>query len=295
MTVMEMEDEKTSNFIGTTYADKFGVSSMQGSRRYMEDSYISVIGSDSLDKHAYEIHAVYDGHGGSDAAEIAAAKLHGYIHENINLKNYPDESKIHEFIVDGLCKAFLQTDRDITYTHQGTTAAVAFIKHNRLFFANVGASRGVLCADGKAFSTSADHTIDNTNEGERIDPTYQNTKVKKMENGLWYVRCDCNEECERFLRPTRALGGHGFKPLVMPVPEIKYKDLKPTDTFMIIASDGLWDKLDNQEAVDLVKEDLNKENPTPKDFGIAAKLLRDAAYIKGSNDNITVMIIGLKK
>ena len=82
-----------------------------------------------------------------------------------------------------------------------------------------------------------------------------------------------------------------MNPFLIPDPEITQRTLMPEDYFLIIACDGVWDVFNNQDAVDIVKEALRIK---PNDFDSAAEALRDAAYNKGSTDNISVIVVGLK-
>lgn len=58
-------------------------------------------------------------------------------------------------------------------------------------------------------------------------------------------------------------------------------------SFLILASDGLWDTFTNEEACSFIKEHLNEP-----DFG--AKALALQSYYRGSVDNITVLVIAFK-
>lgn len=62
---------------------------------------------------------------------------------------------------------------------------------------------------------------------------------------------------------------------------------------IILASDGLWDRIDNREALRIVKATLTSES-TPLDLCKrgATELLREA-MIRGSTDNISVVVVGL--
>lgn len=53
---------------------------------------------------------------------------------------------------------------------------------------------------------------------------------------------------------------------------------------MILASDGLWDKFSNAEAVAFIKDRLDEPH-----FG--AKSITIESYNRGSRDNITVLVI----
>lgn len=46
-------------------------------------------------------------------------------------------------------------------------------------------------------------------------------------------------------------------PYLEVTPEITYHKLRPQDRFLILATDGLWDELHNEEAVRLVGEHLS--------------------------------------
>jgi serine/threonine protein phosphatase PrpC len=65
---------------------------------------------------------------------------------------------------------------------------------------------------------------------------------------------------------------------------------------MIMGCDGLWDVLNNQEAIDMVlseienNDDYKKNINNKSDNNIAIKLA-NLAYDKGSEDNITVIVI----
>jgi serine/threonine protein phosphatase PrpC len=58
--------------------------------------------------------------------------------------------------------------------------------------------------------------------------------------------------------------------------------------FIIVACDGVWDLLSDQTAVDLVRESLFVRRETPAE---AAVRLRTLAYVAGSTDNISVVVV----
>jgi protein phosphatase PTC1 len=74
-------------------------------------------------------------------------------------------------------------------------------------------------------------------------------------------------------------------PYVTHLPNIyKYK-IDSKDKFIILACDGLWDALSNQAAVEFIR-DLQFKNFQ----GNFAKELANYGLLKGSYDNITVII-----
>ncbi len=75
------------------------------------------------------------------------------------------------------------------------------------------------------------------------------------------------------------------KPLVISDPEIRVEELTPKDEFIILASDGLWDVISDQKAVEIVKKCSNVEE--------ASRKLVETALALGTMDNTTVIVIKL--
>ena len=66
-------------------------------------------------------------------------------------------------------------------------------------------------------------------------------------------------------------------------PHIVKYTLKPFDKFLVLASDGIWDELSDQDAINYCNEDM----PTQK----IAQTLVKTAIEKGSKDNISCIVI----
>lgn len=259
----------------------YGAAEMQGRRPSMEDAHYVEIAK------KYAFVGLYDGHGGRGVADFAANKLHTYCdltkHKNVGE------------IVTALGEGFLATHASlgdplenrnlaINANQQGCTAIVAFIRKKQLFVANTGDSRALLCRAGNAIALSVDHKPNRPDEKKRI---------QELGGKIIYEWAGGRVEISNAsLAISRALGDKDFHPYVIPHPEIHYKPLVSDDEFLILACDGVWDVLDNQPAVDIVREAL-KNNAD--DFTLAAEALMHAAYKKGSNDNISVIVVGLEQ
>jgi len=89
---------------------------------------------------------------------------------------------------------------------------------------------------------------------------------------------------------SRAFGDTDATPFVTHKPQIyKYK-LSSSDKFIVLACDGLWDVLSNQEVINFVLEYRNyKINPKMDQINIAQKL-GQFAIDSGSTDNVTIII-----
>jgi serine/threonine protein phosphatase PrpC len=88
------------------------------------------------------------------------------------------------------------------------------------------------------------------------------------------------------LAVTRAIGDRRLKKYVSAVPEIRVRSIKDADEYLILASDGVWDVLSSQAAVDVVC--------AAKDVTEASRRLTETAYKRGSMDNITSLVIDLR-
>ena len=56
----------------------------------------------------------------------------------------------------------------------------------------------------------------------------------------------------------RSIGDADLKPALTPQPELTQHKLTPEDEFLVLASDGLWDKLSSEEAVGLVYDTVKQ-------------------------------------
>jgi len=93
------------------------------------------------------------------------------------------------------------------------------------------------------------------------------------------------------LSVSRAFGDVKAGPYVTHVPDVFKYRLGNKDQFMILACDGLWDVMTNQEVVDFVLHICYDQNMVRIDPGVnIAKKLADIAVQKGSTDNITIII-----
>ncbi|XP_057490471.1 probable protein phosphatase 2C 11 isoform X1 [Actinidia eriantha] len=243
----------------------YGYSSFKGKRSSMEDFYETRIAE--VDGQMVAFFGVFDGHGGSRTAE--------YLKNNLfkNLSSHPD------FIKDtksAIVESFRQTDADYLIDEKGqqkdagSTASTAVLLGDRLLVANVGDSRVVACRAGSAIPLSIDHKPDRSDERQRIEQAGGFI----IWAGTWRVG--------GVLAVSRAFGDKLLKPYVVAEPEIQEEEIDGID-FIIIASDGLWNVLSNEEAVAVVEDITDTE--------AASRKLIEEAYARGSSDNITCVVV----
>jgi len=160
--------------------------------------------------------------------------------------------------------------------------------------AAAGDSRAVLVMqDGSVQALSFDHKPDRRDERQRINKEGGHIEYDH-ENDTYRVFTD---EVGG-LAVTRALGDVAFKPYVTSKPEIKSGKVSGDLAYVVMASDGLWDDVNNEEAGEVLtemRERAREAGEIETHVQEAVKELVFIAYSRGSEDNITVMAIDLQK
>ena len=81
----------------------------------------------------------------------------------------------------------------------------------------------------------------------------------------------------------------GDTPLITAEPEFLVAEITSDDEFVLLASDGLWDVVSNQEAVNFVRQMLFQGKGIEK----SVKELVKFAIAKGSIDNVSAVLVVL--
>jgi protein phosphatase PTC1 len=90
------------------------------------------------------------------------------------------------------------------------------------------------------------------------------------------------------LAVARAMGDHGLKKFVTAEPHVVTVELQQGDSHVVLACDGLWDVLSDQDVCDLIRD-------MPEDtscLNIAKHLIAKAIALR-STDNISVVVAKL--
>ncbi|KAI5671597.1 hypothetical protein M9H77_11961 [Catharanthus roseus] len=234
---------------------------------------------------------IYDGHGGPEASRFISDNL--FLHL---MRLAQENGTISEGI---LRDAFSITeDTFLSFVRRafaikpliaaiGSCCLVGVIWKGTLYVANLGDSRAVLGSVGRSKKVVAEQLTRDHNacieevrqELRSLHP--DDSRIVVMKNGVWRIK--------GIIQVSRSIGDaylkkpefsldpsfpkfHLSEPLHRPVlradPSICTRILQPNDKFLIFASDGLWEHLSNQEAVEIVYN-----NPR---VGIARRLLKSA-------------------
>lgn len=264
---------------------KVGASCMQGWRINMEDAHTHLL-SLSEDRDA-AFFAVYDGHGGAKVAQYAGSHVHRKI---VGQPSYQKGD-----IVEAIKKGFLEVDSDMLKDDAmkdelaGTTAVVVLLKEGKLYCGNVGDSRAIASVSGRVQQLSFDHKPSNEAETRRI-----------IAAGGWveFNRVNGN------LALSRALGDFVFKKnerkppeeqIVTAYPDVVVKDLTPEHEFIVLACDGIWDVLSNEEVAEFVRVRIAaKMEPEQICEELMTRCLAPDCQMGGLGcDNMTVVLVCL--
>ena len=178
----------------------------------------------------------------------------------------------------------------------GCTACVLSVdeKNKKLYFANAGDSRVVMCKNGIAEAKSIDHKPELQSEKDRI---------YKAEGWISEGRVMGNINLTRGFGDLEYKKNKKLKPeeqMVTANPDIQIVNYTKDIDFVIIGCDGIWDCLKNQEACDFVKKRL-KDDPNIKISKIIEEMMESivAKDIYSGNgvgcDNMTCIVIVFKK
>lgn len=219
---------------------------------------------------------LYDGHGGRGTVDFVVKALHMNLEQQ--LKRHPKQT-----IPEAYHKSYLSTDGQLrrkNILRSGTTSVSCLIRENKsiggngtdgngggkgssntnggsrngtgnstrtLYTANVGDSRAVLVRNKKAIRLTKDHKASLPEEAKRI-----------TEAGGFIGR---NRRVNGVLAISRALGDHMLKEndVVTAKPYCITTQLTDEDSFLILACDGVWDVMTDQEAADFVVEKVNND------------------------------------
>ncbi|KAI3760395.1 hypothetical protein L1987_50790 [Smallanthus sonchifolius] len=253
--------------------DGYSVYCKKGKREVMEDRFKAVVEFNGQHKQAF--FGVFDGHGGSKAAEFAAENL------DTNIVNEVEKMGENE-IIEAIKQGYMNTDSQfLKQDHRGGSCCVtAIIRDNNLVVSNAGDCRAVMSIGGTATPLTSDHRPSRLDEKLRI------------ESLGGYV--DCSHGVPRVLGSlgvSRAIGDQSLKQWITAEPESKIVKIGPEFEFLIMASDGLWDKVSNQEAIDLARPFCvgnDKLEPV-----LACKKLVELSASRGSVDDASVIIVQL--
>lgn len=235
----------------------------------MEDFILIKESFINIEKHNLSLFALFDGHGGAQVAEYLKNNFCGILSKVI--KEYEDLNFFQK-----LKKAIEIIDKDISKLKDsqncGSTGTIVIIDNDTLYCANIGDSKCFYINDQEAIQITEDHNCKNLSEVEIVKK-----KGGKVFNGRVF---GC-------LSLTRAFGDTDYKEFgVSCEPFIKKISINKNNIkYIIIASDGIWDIIDDKQLFKIQNE-LKNENSEELCNNLIKYSLNG-----GSIDNISCIVL----
>ncbi|XP_010530717.1 PREDICTED: probable protein phosphatase 2C 63 [Tarenaya hassleriana] len=239
---------------------------------------------------------VYDGHGGPEASRFVNMHLFPFMHRFSR-----EEGGLSEDVIK---RAFKATEEEFCHMVErslpmkpqmatvGSCCLVGAISDGTLYVANLGDSRAVLGRKVSGEKTkrvvaerlSTDHNVaveEVRKEVKALNP--DDSHIVVYTHGVWRIKGiiqvsrsigDVYLKKPEFYRgpifQQRGLGSPAplRKPALTAEPSVLVRKIRPQDLFLIFASDGLWEQLSDEAAVEIVLK-----NPRA---GIARRLVKAA-------------------
>ena len=232
----------------------------------------------------FTIACIFDGHNGSKCAQYVCQNLPPRLLSHEKILEKPSDLEIafretFQSIDEEACSVLKNNSNN-----SGSTALVAIYDGRKhiLTVASVGDSICIISRAGHAIRINKTHRLDNKEEKCRVI-AQGGTIVNNRVNGVLAVSRAFGDISFKYDRGDSA---YGTGPVIAQ-PDVAYEIVTPMTEFAIIASDGLFDVLDPQQAVNFVKKSLLKK----EELQHISKELVELAIKEGSVDNITVIIL----
>jgi len=219
---------------------------------------------------------LYDGHGGPDVARYSKERFPDIFSKCLTESNHN--------VKNALMTSFSKLDDEVKLglsDNMGSTMSVVYItqetEHNTsknvVYCANAGDSRVVLVSKDGVKRLSYDHKCSDFSEINRI-----------RQNGGIIIEGRVLGQ----LILSRAIGDHSLKRFgVICTPHVNKHMLTENDRYIVIASDGLWDVVNDYDLLRLVNNNSNMNLTQLTQF------LVKHALDNGSTDNISCMVLKL--
>ena len=253
----------------TAPVTSYGYSQNQNARNYMEDEG-KVIENFNGDPNKI-LFCLFDGHGGGQVSKFLQDNFGKYMKKILNYKN----------LISGFSYLFKTVDEEIKLLNcpnVGSTATIVYIVKKKdtnkriLYCVNVGDSRCVMVNRNGVYRLSYDDRVRDPKESERIN-----------KNGGIIV----NNRIYGQLMLSRSFGDWRIKDVgVIVDPHVTKYEITNNDLYCILASDGIWDVIKDEECSIL---ETMYENTGEMSKKIISECLK-----RKSLDNLSCFVISLQ-
>lgn len=206
-------------------------------------------------------------------SQIPDALRRTFLQINKEINGILASKKANSFIANTPLKIEFQDLNLFDDGNAGCSIAVIYIKDKKLYTANVGDTEALLSRK------NGDHVLLTT----KHDPTNRN-EFERIRAAGGYVGGDGTLDGDLLI--SRGAGFFNYLPHTHSGPDVTSLEITTSDDMIIVASKVLWDFIQYEVAVDIIRQE--KDDPM-----LASQKLRDFAISYGATDKISVMVISL--
>ena len=254
----------------------------------------------------FNIFSVLDGHGinGHLVSRFITKYFTSFFKNNKKMNSNENEDAVYYRLKkkdnEIMKKAFRHAERDleknsdIDANFSGTTCVMVLQVGEKLLCANVGDSRAILVKNNNVIiPLSIDQKPDDPEEKKRIEESggeisqFEEDGEKSGPFRVWK-----KGEAYPGIAMSRSIGDYIATTLgVIPVPKFIDEKLDKDSKFIVVASDGVWEFLDNQKVADMVMPFYKKDDPD----GACKALIKESTQWWNQEDvvvdDITVIVV----
>lgn len=309
----------------------YGLSEEMGHRQTMEDACtivqhlnIAPLAVPHLSPQSF--FGVFDGHGGHQASLYLSQTLHLNVSDGLDkistqllkLVDPSNENELKEddksiveldvIIMKTLKDIFLETDAYFVckskHPQHGSTATTALIIGKRLYCANVGDSRTLLCRNFLPIAMSQDHKPSREDEAKRIRDAggfvINNRVMGELAVSRAFGDADFKKGIQNIIQDEGVVGDENEsgdmknwdEPLIIAEPDFKSLNITTNDQFLLLACDGLFDVFTGEELITFIRKDMLEHGDAQR---CCQHLTHEAIKKRNSRDNVSVILVILNK
>ena len=275
-----------------------------GFTKVNQDSYLVLQNEYNLKD--FNIFCVMDGHGvnGHLVSRFTTKYFTSFFKKNkkINSSNSSEDQifyRLKKNDYEVLKRVFRHAERDLEKNGEvdanfsGTTCVMVFQVGERIICANVGDSRAIMVKGDKAIPLSFDQKPDDPEESKRIKENggeisqYEEDGEKSGPFRVWQ-----KGEAYPGIAMSRSIGDFIASKLgVIPEPKFIEEKIDKDTKFIIVASDGIWEFLDNDTVKKITMPYYEKNDPN----GACKDLIKRATEFWNQEDivvdDITCIVV----
>ena len=273
-----------------------------GFTKVNQDSFLVIQNEYKLND--FNIFSVMDGHGtnGHLISRFVTKYFTSFFRKNKKMNVLTSEDQVYQRLkknnFDILKRAFHHAERDIGKSNfdanfSGTTCVMVFQVGSKIICANVGDSRAIMIKNDKIIPLSIDQKPNDPEEEKRIIQhggevsQYEEDGEKSGPFRVWK-----KGEVYPGIAMSRSIGDLFASTLgVIPEPVFTEETIDDDTNFIVVASDGVWEFMNNEKVkiiVNKYKYNQNAENCSKEIVDMARKLWEGTTF---AIDDITCIVI----